>query len=60
MPFFDLLPHPKSRAAPTEINGGARHVGVSLQVSAHAIGMSEAEDPCHVVRIDEVLGVHHR
>lgn len=58
MPSLNLWAQPETRTAATEVEDRTRHVGVTVYVLAHGVPMREPEDPCNVVRVDEILDDH--
>lgn len=58
VPPLDLRSEPEAWATAAEVEDGARHVGIPLEVLAHGIPVSEPKDPGNIVCVDQVVDVH--
>jgi hypothetical protein len=55
VPALDFRSQPKTRPAASKVENRTRHVWMSMQVEAYRVSVSEPEDACDVMRIDEVI-----
>ncbi len=58
VPSLDLGSQPQAWTTTTEIEYGARHVGIPMHVLTDGIAMSEPQDPGNVVRVDQIIDEH--
>lgn len=59
-PILDILADPESSAPSSSIDHRARHLRVTLQVVAHAVGMGETEDLRHLTGVDQIFRANVR
>jgi hypothetical protein len=59
-PLLDPRTKPQFAAALSEVHHGSRHVRVPMLVSAHAVGMGEAEQVGDPTGFDQVGGINSR
>ena len=59
-PGFDLRPQPQARAFGSEVHDRPRHVWVAPLVCADCVALSESEERCDALRVDQVLAPDQR
>jgi len=55
VPALDLRAQPQTGPTRSEVKHGAWHIGVASLVVADGVAVGEAEDPCDVVGVDELV-----
>jgi len=58
MPLLYLRSQPEARSATTKVQDWARHLGIPVEVLTHRVAVSETENPCDVMRVDEIVEEH--
>lgn len=59
-PSGDLWPKPQPSAATPALNRGAREVLIAAHVGRHAVSVTQTEDICDLLGVDEVIDVNGR
>jgi hypothetical protein len=55
VPSLDLGSQPETRSTTAEIENGAWHVRIPVQVLAHSVPVSQTEDLSNPVRVDQIV-----
>jgi hypothetical protein len=59
-PCFDLRSEPQSRPVGAEVDDGAGHVRILVQVLADGVPVGEADESGDLLCVDEVFGTNQR